>query len=425
MKALPLASTEVSAALESYHTQLKLRLLNEEDSGIYQRADWLVDKLGTKVHSYYWLDEYSGKENFARYWKDEWKSGLSSWRMALQIPDSDVIIDGKRAKVVSSKDREVVHIVLNPGSEFAICSCSWSRMGNLCKHAIKSAKVYREKGLAMASTSLFEYNRILMNILHSPPNDSIIRDHAVAMAVSVQAQLTALFDLRSGATNSTVPREQQLDIAETGVASTNLDNPDEDLTGEQQPVSENNADNLVNENHSITENNDESGDTAWGNVAQDTPGVDRNNMATHARACNVFENGQCDGCTSSRQVAVQDNSGNKNVHLQCSLDCNGTVMDSNDANEKVGINHRMDVTLDKDEASSDNFMKKRDRSPVSSAAAFVNDASGKALEDATDPMDVEMPSVPVEGHIVGDSSGMPKESMDISPDVPSVINGVA
>ena len=62
--------------MEFYHSQMKLRLLNEEDPGVYQRADWLVDKLGTKVHSYFWLNEYSGKDDFARYWKDEWMSGL-------------------------------------------------------------------------------------------------------------------------------------------------------------------------------------------------------------------------------------------------------------------------------------------------------------------------------------------------------------
>ena len=62
--------------MEFYHSQMKLRLLNEKDPGVYQHADWLVDKLGTKVHSYFWLNEYSGKDDFARYWKDEWMSGL-------------------------------------------------------------------------------------------------------------------------------------------------------------------------------------------------------------------------------------------------------------------------------------------------------------------------------------------------------------
>lgn len=264
LRALPLASIELSAAVECYHTQLKLRLLNEEDPSIYQRADWLIDKLGTKVHSYYWLDEYSGKENFARYWKDEWKSGLSSWRMALQIPNSDVILDGKCAKVVSSKDQDVMHIVLNPGSEFAICECSWSRMGNICKHMIKTTRVYRDKGLATSSTSLFQYNRILTDILNCSPNDSVIRDHAVTLAVSMQSQLSKLF----GPGSSDFPSEQPSDAAEPGfVATGNLDISDEDLMNERQPLSDNHAEILVNGNHSFAENNDVSGETARGSMA--------------------------------------------------------------------------------------------------------------------------------------------------------------
>ncbi|KAM1061235.1 hypothetical protein ACFX2B_025527 [Malus domestica] len=62
----PLASQETSAAMEFYHNQLKLRLLNEKKPSVYKRVDWLVDKLVTKVHSYFWLDEYSEKDDFAR-----------------------------------------------------------------------------------------------------------------------------------------------------------------------------------------------------------------------------------------------------------------------------------------------------------------------------------------------------------------------
>nr|POE55542.1 hypothetical protein CFP56_73799 [Quercus suber] len=101
LKSLPLASQETCAAMEFYHSQMKLRLLNEKDPGVYQRADWLVDKLDTKLHSYFWLNEYSGKDDFARYWKDEWMSGLTSWRKALKIPDSDVVIQGGCAKVAN------------------------------------------------------------------------------------------------------------------------------------------------------------------------------------------------------------------------------------------------------------------------------------------------------------------------------------
>lgn len=257
LKALPLASSEVSAAIECYHHLLKLRLLNEKNSSVYERADWLVDKLGTKVHSYYWLDEYSGKDNFSRYWKDEWKSGLTSWRQALQIPDSDVVLDGNCAKVVSQKDREKVHTVLNPGSEFAICDCGWSMMGNLCKHVIKSTKIYRDRGLVASSTSLFEYNQTLMSILNCPPHDSVIRDHAVALAVCVQTQLNALFELENSVAASTTsgPREEQTAKDRRVSATESFENADKDLINECQLVSDNRDEVSGNNSHSVAEKN--------------------------------------------------------------------------------------------------------------------------------------------------------------------------
>lgn len=219
LKSLPVSSTEVSSGIECYHHQLKLRLLNEKDCSVYQRADWLVDKLGTKVHSYYWLDEYSGKDNFSRYWKDEWRSGLTSWRTALQIPDSDVIMECSHAKVVDQKDRANVHIVLNPGSEFPLCDCNWSRLGNICEHAIKSTNSYRFRGLVASSTSLFNYRQSLVSILRCPPCDSVIRDHAMALAVSVRSQLNALFDLEDKGKISEGSLQQSSRIPETEVLS--------------------------------------------------------------------------------------------------------------------------------------------------------------------------------------------------------------
>jgi hypothetical protein len=94
--------------MEFYHNQLKLRLLNEKDPGVYQRA--------------YWLDEYSGKDDFSRYWRDEWVSGLTSWRKALKIPDSDVVIEGRCAKVVDQLNQDKAYVVWNPGSQFGICN---------------------------------------------------------------------------------------------------------------------------------------------------------------------------------------------------------------------------------------------------------------------------------------------------------------
>ncbi|VFQ94370.1 unnamed protein product [Cuscuta campestris] len=192
LRSLPLASQETCAALEFYHNQMKLRLLNERDSSVYKRADWLADKLGTKVHSYFWLDEYSDKDDFVRYWKDEWTSGLTAWRRSLLIPDADVAINGDCANIVDQGDRTVVHVIRNlSSSEYALCDCDSSIMGNLCEHVFKSIKYLREGGPGLFSVSMFQYKQALLKVLHCPPFDSLIRDHALSLAVWVKTQLSS------------------------------------------------------------------------------------------------------------------------------------------------------------------------------------------------------------------------------------------
>ncbi|XP_078427939.1 zinc ion binding protein [Wolffia australiana] len=187
LRSLPVATAETCAAMESYHGQLKRRLVNEADKTVYQRVDWLVDKLGSKVHAYYWLDGFSGKASFARYWKDEWKSDPTPWRQALEIPDDDVILLGQGKTVaVRGGDGGAVR---NAGGEFALCDCALAAEGSLCKHAIKATAWLRRRAAAPPSASLVKFGQILGEILSCPPRDSVIRDHAVAMAVAVEALL--------------------------------------------------------------------------------------------------------------------------------------------------------------------------------------------------------------------------------------------
>ncbi|KAL2512193.1 zinc ion binding [Abeliophyllum distichum] len=221
LKTLPLASLETCAAMEFYHNQLRLRLLNEKDQSVYHRADWLVNKLGTQVHSYFWLDEYSGKDNFARYWKDEWMSGLTAWRKSLKIPDSNVVMEGKCAKIINQEDQDTTHLVWNPGSEYAFCDCSWAKMGNLCEHIFKIIKFSRDKGTITPSISMFQYNQALINMLHCTPFDSLIRDHSVSLAVWVQMQLNAQIGPES-CQFKVNPMEQQ-------ISKPIMDNQDRDL----------------------------------------------------------------------------------------------------------------------------------------------------------------------------------------------------
>jgi hypothetical protein len=201
LKTTPLASAEVASAIESYHHLLKLRLLNEADESIYQRADWLVHMVGTKVHSYYWLDEFSGKESFSRYWRSEWKNGPNQWQQGLQISDSD--IEDHCARVVCQKVKERSHAVVNPGSELALCDCNWSMKGNLCKHVMKLTKVCRDRGLAPPSSALLRYYQALANVVRCPPAASVVCDHAIAVAVSVRTQLEMLLSATNGCSPNT------------------------------------------------------------------------------------------------------------------------------------------------------------------------------------------------------------------------------
>lgn len=197
LQTLPLASQEMSAAIEFYHRQMNVRVLNEKDRSAYQRVDWLVDKLTTEVHSYFWLDEYPAKHDFARYWKDEWMDGLTSWRNSLKIPDSDVILEGQCAKVIDQLDQDKIYLVSNPGSQFSICDCTISESGYLCEHVCKVSWVCRKKDSSEPSLSLYQYKQALIKMLCCTPHDSLIRDHAVSLTAFLQTQLNALADFDS------------------------------------------------------------------------------------------------------------------------------------------------------------------------------------------------------------------------------------
>ncbi|CAH8357164.1 unnamed protein product [Eruca vesicaria subsp. sativa] len=217
LQTLPLASQEICAAMELYHYQMKRRLLNERDSEAYQRTDWLVDKLGTKVHSYFWLDEYTGKDDFARYWKEEWVSGLTSFQRALSIPDSDVVISGTSAKVTDGGNE--VHVVWSPSSHFGVCSCSWAEKGYICQHMIKLSQVCRGNRTARQSASLVQYYQTLVDLLHCPPRDSLFRDYAVSLAVSVEKQINVICDLPKSDASEGIVLKEVADIEPSDVAT--------------------------------------------------------------------------------------------------------------------------------------------------------------------------------------------------------------
>ncbi|KAK9095881.1 hypothetical protein Sjap_021378 [Stephania japonica] len=226
MKTLPVASMETCAAIESYHYQLKARLLNEKDQNVYQRPDWLVNKLYTKMHSYFFLDVHPRKEDFARYMKDEWRGGSTSWCRASDIPDSDVVLKGRWcAKIKSKKAQEKIYTVWNPGSEFALCDCQWAEMGNLCKHMIKASRICHAKGTAGLSISFSKYKQTLLNMLHLPPRNSLIHDQAVSLAVYVQMQISALTDTEHSVVETSVVNEHFINASSLAIKDAAAENP--------------------------------------------------------------------------------------------------------------------------------------------------------------------------------------------------------
>lgn len=56
MKTLPIASQEVSGALEVHHVKLKVKPYGDSHLGAVQRVGGLAHKLIAELHSSYWLD---------------------------------------------------------------------------------------------------------------------------------------------------------------------------------------------------------------------------------------------------------------------------------------------------------------------------------------------------------------------------------
>lgn len=197
MKTLPLASQEASGAIEAYHVKLKVKLYDDSHLGALRRVDWLVHKLTTELHSIYWLDRYADESDSFQNVKEEYIA-CSSWHRALQIPDSAVTLDDKNhlfAKVVRHNDTSQMHLVWNPGSEFAFCDCEWSKQGNLCKHVIKVNMVCENHQGCQSSMSFQSFQKILKNLWTKPSEDSVSMDLATAWTHQMLDQIQNLVEL--------------------------------------------------------------------------------------------------------------------------------------------------------------------------------------------------------------------------------------
>nr|XP_043608729.1 uncharacterized protein LOC122580520 [Erigeron canadensis] len=206
MKTFPIASQEASGAIEAYHVKLKMKLFDDSHLGSLQRVDWLVHKLTSELHSSYWLDRRADESDSFLPVKEEYINS-TSWHRALQIPDADVTLDNENhlfAKVVGQKDRNCMHLVWNPGSEFAFCDCEWSLHGNLCKHVLKVNMICENQQGYPSSMSFQSYQEILVNMLKKPPDDSLELDLSTAWLHRILDQIQKLVELNKSTDIGTV-----------------------------------------------------------------------------------------------------------------------------------------------------------------------------------------------------------------------------
>ncbi|KAF9681162.1 hypothetical protein SADUNF_Sadunf06G0196900 [Salix dunnii] len=197
MRSLPVASTEPQAAIEFYHLRLKSKLFDQQHANSYTRIDWLIHTLTTGFHSLYWLDQYSAETGYFTDARD--KSFLTNaWYQALQVPDVDVILDEQNlqlAKVISQTDRSLAYTLWNPGSEFSLCDCAWSRQGNICKHVIKVAILCKNRQVARPLLASQVYRQALLTLLQNPPDDPLVLEHAILRVSRLQQDIKGLEDL--------------------------------------------------------------------------------------------------------------------------------------------------------------------------------------------------------------------------------------
>ncbi|XP_037496949.1 uncharacterized protein LOC105628473 isoform X3 [Jatropha curcas] len=218
IRSLPVAGTEPVAAIESYHIRLKSKLFDEQhaNSNSWARIDWLIHTLTTAFHSLYWLDQYSLESGYFASLRDE--SFLSNaWYQALHISDVDVMLDEQNlqlAKVISQTDRSLAYTIWNPGTEFSLCDCPWSRLGNLCKHVIKVAVICKNRQVARPLLATQVYRQALLTLLQNPTDDPVVLEHAILLATRLQQDIKGLEDLSSNGLLQPLPPEANPQMGE-------------------------------------------------------------------------------------------------------------------------------------------------------------------------------------------------------------------
>lgn len=191
-----MAGLEHYASIESYHLRLKSRVLSllAEKS---HRIDLLIHALTTQFHSFYWFDTYIVETGYFENLRDRY-SLTNPWYQAVHISDMDVLLDEENlqfAKVASQADSSMAYTLWNPGSEFGLCDCSWSMVGNMCEHTIKVAIYCRSRQIARPLLSAQVYRQTLLSLLQNLPDDPLVLGHAISLVNRMKQDIKNLEDL--------------------------------------------------------------------------------------------------------------------------------------------------------------------------------------------------------------------------------------
>lgn len=209
IRSLPVTTPEPLAAIETYHLRLKSKLFHEQNVIFWPRVDWLIHTLTTEFHSLYWLDQYSMETGYCENLRDD-SFSTNAWSQALHIPDVNVMLDEQNlqlAKIISQADRTLAYTIWNPGSEFSLCDCPWSRLGNVCEHVIKLAMVCKSRQVARPLLAAQVYRQALLSLLQNPPDDPLVLEHAIVHATRLQQDIKGLEELSNSGLLQPLPLE--------------------------------------------------------------------------------------------------------------------------------------------------------------------------------------------------------------------------
>lgn len=185
---IPHAGQDTTAAIESFHSNLKAVLRQSRRKLMGRRMDWLIYELTGNVIEKYDYSHWCKLNGFVKN-KKQRQVMVNSINQANSIPDNNVILPerpGGPAYVKSSKRGHITYAVYNPCTEWAVCQCVHSQKGNICKHQVKVLKMTRPdlaegkiarylgslRGTAQGGmTNLLQGNSQLPNTAGFPDND--------------------------------------------------------------------------------------------------------------------------------------------------------------------------------------------------------------------------------------------------------------